>query len=209
MFFLQDQVAMLKGLLALFEATQDEALLRRAQALAGFLQTRFADGQGLYLARAGSTEGLPAAGRRPVDDNLLLARTFLRLEAFSGEEAWRDRARGIAAKLCTPAGLDAQGRWLGEAILLLAELKEEAPHLVVTGTQADPRTQKLMAAARRVWAPGLARLRHDPALGAPLNPQLSFPALEQPAAFLCGNGTCSKPLLTEEDLQAEMKRRRR
>jgi hypothetical protein len=104
--------------------------------------------------------------------------------------------------------LEAQGRWLGDAILLLAELKEEAPHLVVTGDPADLRTHALWATALRAWVPDLARIQHDPSKGDPLNPELSFPVMKQPAAFLCGKGTCSKPLLTEEDLQSELRRRR-
>jgi hypothetical protein len=207
-FYLQDQAAMLKGLLALFEATQDEALLRRAEALAAFIKAHFGDGMGLYLARAGGEASLPVAQRRPVDDNLLLARAFLRLEAFTGQGTWRERAKEVADRLCTPPTLEAQGRWLGDAILLLAELKEEAPHLVVVGDPRDPRTRALWEAAREAWLPGLARIQHDPRRGEPVNPELTFPVLKEPAAFLCGKGTCSKPLRTAEDLDAELRRRR-
>lgn len=207
-FYLQDQAAMLKGFLALFESTQEEALLRRAEALAAFIHARFGDGQGLYLARVGGEASLPVAQRRPVDDNLLLARAFLRLEAFTGQAPWRERAQAVAARLCTPEALEAQGRWLGDAVLLLAELKEEAPHLVVVGDPADPRTRDLWAAARGAWLPGLARIQHDPRRSEAVNPEVNFPVLKEPAAFLCGKGTCSKPLRTTADLEAELRRRR-
>jgi uncharacterized protein YyaL (SSP411 family) len=207
-FFLQDQAAMLKGALALFEVTQDVVHLRRAQALAAFIQARFSDDQGLYLARYGGTEALPVANRRPADENLLLARAFIRMHAFTGEEMWRDRAKAIADRLCTIPGLDAQGRWLGDALLLLAELKEDPPHLVVSGAIGDSRTQDLLAEAQRLWMPGVAILHHDPSAGEPLNPELSFPTMAQPAAFLCGKGTCSKPLLTAEAIEQERLRRR-
>ncbi len=207
-FFLQDQAAMLKGLLALFESTQDAAYLKRAQSLAEFIQARLSDGKGLYFARFGGAEALPVANRRPVDDNLLLARGFIRLHALTGEEMWRGRAKSIAERLCTIAGLDGQGRWLGEALLLLAELKEDPPHLVISGPLSDSRTGDLLAAIQRLWMPGVVILHYDPALGEPSNPELSFPIMKAPAAFLCGKGTCSKPLLNSEDLEKERLRRR-
>ena len=204
--YLQDQVAMFKGLLCLFEATGDEALLHRAQQLAAFLDARFRTPDGLYLLRADAGE-LPVAGRRPVDDNLALARTFLRLEAMTGETVWRERAQVIADRLCTQTGLENQGRWLGEAILLLAELKDELPHLVVVGDPQDERTRALLKAGRHAWIPGAVLLRHDPSRPTPLNPELSFPVLAEPAAFLCGKGTCSAPLKTPEALAMEARRR--
>ncbi len=204
--YLQDQAAMLKGLLSLFEATGDEALLQRAQQLATFLDARFKAPDGLYLLRADAGE-LPGASRRPVDDNLALARSFLRLEAITGVAVWRERAQGIADQLCTRAGLEGQGRWLGDAILLLAELKEEAAHLVVVGAPQDERTRALVEAARSAWLPGTVLLRHDPARATPLNPELSFPVLGEPAAFLCGRGTCSAPLRTPAALRKEARRR--
>jgi uncharacterized protein YyaL (SSP411 family) len=204
--YLQDQAAMLKGLLSLFEATGEEPMLQRAQQLAAFLDARFRAPDGLYLLRADAGE-LPGAGRRPVDDNLALARSFLRLEAITGVAIWRQRAQGIADRLCTRAGLEGQGRWLGDAILLLAELKEEAPHLVVVGAPQDARTRALVEAARSAWLPGTILLRHDPARATPLNPELSFPVLAEPAAFLCGSGTCSAPLKTPEALTKEARRR--
>lgn len=204
--YLQDQAALLKGLLSLFEATGDEALLQRAQQLATFLDAQFRASDGLYLLRADAGE-LPVAGRRPVDDNLALARSFLRLEAITGAAIWRERAQVIADRLCTRTGLEGQGRWLGDAILLLAELREEAPHLVVVGAPQDARTQALVEAGRRAWLPGGVLLRHDPARATPLNPELSFPVLAEPTAFLCGKGTCSAPLKTPEALTKEARRR--
>jgi hypothetical protein len=204
--YLQDQAAMLKGLLSLFEATGEEAFLQRAQQLASFLDARFRTPDGLFLLRADAGD-LPVAGRRPVDDNLALARTFLRLEAITGETVWRERAQGIADRLCTRTGLEGQGRWLGDAILLLAELKEEAPHLVVVGDPQDARTRALVEAGRSAWIPGVVLLRHDPARATPINPELSFPVLAEPAAFLCGKGTCSAPLKTPEALTKEARRR--
>ena len=41
----------------------------------------------------------------------------------------------------------------------------------------------------------------------PFNPELSFPVLAEPAAFLCGKGTCSAPLRTPEALLREARRR--
>ncbi len=198
-FFLSDQSGMLQGLIALHEATGDEALLERAIALADAVERRFLDGSGLYRARAASPDGSGAFAetRLPFDDNASFVRGLLRLEAITGDSRFHARASRILGVLSQSQRLDDQGRWLGDYILAMRALKGLG-HLAVVG---DPvKTGPLFRAAKAAWLPETVILRVDPSKSA-RNPELSFPTLARPAAFLCGRGTCSAPLFDADQLK--------
>ncbi|MFN8012563.1 MAG: DUF255 domain-containing protein [Holophagaceae bacterium] len=213
--FLSDQAAMLKGLLALHEATGERPFLARAERLGAFITGRFATASGLYRARAAEPGafGALAEVRTPFDDNAALARGLLRLHAFTGDPAWRDRALGILRVLDGPGAVDGQGRWVGEFAAACLEASGEPAHLTVVGAAEDPRTQALFQAALATFAANRVVVRHDPAWGPPRHPDLGFPPVKAPAAFLCGKGSCSRPLTEAaslvEDLAALEARRGR
>lgn len=197
-YHLPDQVAMLKGLLALHEVTGEVPLLRRAEGVAAFIEARLKEGPGRYRSRTRQGTGVFAEARIAFEDNVALARALLRLHAFTGQEAYRERALDILRHQGEGGILEAQGRWVGDFLLAASEALEPAPHLAVVGpVQATP---ALHAAALRLWRPGTVVIRHDPAAGEPLNPELGFQILGSPAAYLCGGGRCSKPFLNPEAL---------
>ncbi|HJV21951.1 MAG TPA: DUF255 domain-containing protein [Holophagaceae bacterium] len=208
--FLADQVAMLKGLLSLYEATGEAAHLDRAIRLEAAIRTRLQVPEGLFLSRTRpeGAAGAFAEARTPFDENIALARCELRLEAFTGDAAYRDRAAAILKALGTRARLDDQGRWLGDFVLAATELEQGLGHAAVVGPRADPRTRALFRAARAAWAPGLVVLLHDPADGAPRNPDLGFPPLKDPAVFVCGGGRCSRPFADPGMLGEELAKTR-
>ena len=75
-------------------------------------------------------------------------------------------------------------------------------HLAIVGAPAE--TGPLFRAAKAAWLPETALILVDPAK--PIrNPDLSFPALDKPAAFLCGRGTCSAPFMDAERLAEDLK----
>ena len=201
--FLADQAGMLQGLIALHEATGEAADLDRALLLADGVERDFLDPSGLYRARAASGAlGAFAETRLPFDDNASLARSLLRLEALTGDPRFHARAARILGVLSEQQRLDDQGRWLGDYILAMRALKGMG-HLAVVGAPAD--TGPLFRAAKRAWLPETVILLVDPAK--PIrNPDLSFPALARPAAFLCGRGTCSAPFTDPGTLAEEAAR---
>lgn len=202
--FLADQAAMLQGLLALHEATGEPRHLDRAIALAEAVEADFRDPSGLYRARAAAPGDLGAFAevRLPFDDNASFARSLLRLEALTGDGRYRDRAARILAALSRQDRLEDQGRWLGDYILAMRALKGLG-HLAIVGDPA--KTEPLFRAARAAWLPETVLLLVDPSQ--PIrNPELSFPSLDKPAAFLCGRGTCSAPFTDAEALVADLRK---
>lgn len=202
--FLSDQAAMLQGLLALHEATGDEVHLLRAVALADAMEQAFADPSGLYRARSASARDLGAFSetRLPFDDNASAARSLLRLEAITGEARFHARAARLLAVLSQQQRLDDQGRWLGDYILGMRALKGLG-HLAVVGDPA--KTGPLFRAAKSAWLPETVVLRVDP-LKPVRNPDLAFPTLSKPAAFLCGRGACSAPFTDPATLVEDVRK---
>lgn len=202
--FLADQAGMLQGLIALHEATGEALYLDRAVALADSVEKGFRDASGLYRARAASPGELGAFAevRLPFDDNASFARSLLRLEAITGDARDHERAARLLAVLSQQARLDDQGRWLGDYILAMRALKGMG-HLAVVGDPA--KTDALFRAAKAAWLPGTVILLVDPAKPV-RNPDLSFPALDKPAAFLCGQGTCSAPFTDAERLAGDLEK---
>ena len=202
--FLADQAGMLQGLIALHEATGESAYLDRAVALAEKVDKDFRDASGLYRARAASQSDLGAFAevRLPFDDNASFARSLLRLEAITGDSHYHDRAARLLGVLSQQARLDDQGRWLGDYILAMRALKGMG-HLAIVG---DPsKMGPLFRAAKAAWLPETVILLVDPAQ--PIrNPDLSFPTLAKPAAFLCGRGTCSEPFTDAATLTEDLKK---
>jgi len=99
-----DQATMAAALLDAYEVTAERRWLEGAQALAGWAgeRLRAADGR-LHdrLAEPGAGAGLLARPLPVLEENALLAEVFLRLEAYTGAGAWRDRAREILTAWAT------------------------------------------------------------------------------------------------------------
>ena len=202
--FLQDQAALLQGLIALHEVTGDPTFLDRAMSLADAVETAFLDTSGLYRARPASPGELGAFAetRLPFDDNASFARSLLRLEAITGDSPFHVRAARILGVLSQQRRLDDQGRWLGDYILAMRALKGLG-HLAVVGDPA--KAGPLFRAAKAAWLPETVILLVDPSK--PIhNPDLSFPSLDRPAAFLCGRGTCSAPFTDPEKLAGDVRK---
>ncbi len=210
--FLADQAGMLQGLIAMHEATGEPVHLDLAVALADTVEQGFLDGSGLYRARAamrgeamGESKGDLAAFaevRLPFDDNASLARSLLRLEAITGGSRFHGRAARILAALSQQRRLDDQGRWLGDYVLAMRALKGLG-HLAIVG---DPSTTgPLFRAAQAAWLPETVILLVGPSKPV-RNPDLSFPAVGTPAAFLCGRGACSAPFTDAETLAEDLRK---
>ena len=206
-FFLADQIGMLKGLLALHEITGDVTYLDQASKLASFVMTRLKEPTGLFLSRTQVSKavGVFAEKRLPFDENVAVARGFLKLYAFVGEGRFREDAERILKALGNRPTLANQGRWLGDFLLAWDELQTEASHLTVVGSRKDQRTQALHRATLGLWMPHGVVIFHDPKDGVPRNPDLGFPILNEPAVFLCGKGSCSRPFKDPQTLAEDIR----
>ena len=198
---LEDQAAMARAALALFEATGEPARLDQALALVAAAETWFADAGASYFLTAADAVDVPfgAEGRpRNVADNAtpagngMMAEVLARLYHLTGVPQWRSRAEALLRAF---AGL---GDSLSAApgLLAAADLLNDGATVVIAGPPDHPATRALVAAALAAADPAICVLRAPDAgavpPGHPAHGKLA-PA-GTPAAYICRDGTCEAPI---------------
>jgi len=200
---LVDQATMAAALLDAYEVTAERRWLEGAQALAGWTgeRLRAADGR-LHdrLAEPGASAGLLARPLPVLEENALMAEVFLRLEAYTGESAWRDRARDVLTAWATHyEDLGVAAATYGQALLRYLERPD---HIVVVGGRGADAARRLHGAA--LATPRALRtvqlLDADHAADAE---RLAASGLQRgaaPAAYVCRGATCLAPVTDPAEL---------
>ena len=205
---LDDQAAMARAALALFEATGDAARLDQARRLVAAAEAWFSDGVGGFYTTASDAADVPLARPRTAGDNAtpagngLMAEVYARLFHLTGDAGWRTRTedllRAFSGSSDQLAGMP--------TLLAAADLLEEAATVVVTGDPSQPRAQALLAAGLAAPDPAVAVLRAPstgslpaghPAFGKP-------PAADGAAAYLCRRNVCGLPVTEPDVLRASL-----
>ncbi len=210
---LEDQAAMARAALALYEATGTQSYLDHACRITDAADTWFGDRGGSYFSTAADATDVPlgpdARPRTPGDNatpsgNGVIAQVLARLYHLTGGPRFRDR---------TEAVIRAYGG-LGDSfsaapgLLVAADMLEEMAAVVVTGASDDPGTRALLATALATPDMAVCVLR------APLGTELpsAHPAhgktSPHPAAYLCRGGVCSLPIGDAATLAAALRTRR-
>jgi uncharacterized protein YyaL (SSP411 family) len=155
---------------------------------------------GLVTAAAGPHDQ-PAPQR---DENIQVARVANLAFHYTGQAADRDLADAALGYLALP---EVARRFnTGGVLLADGERARDPLHVTVVGPRADPVTQALLAAALRE-PDGYKRVElWDPAEGPLANPDVTFPPLRRPAAYLCAAGRCSAPAESADALRLRLHR---
>jgi uncharacterized protein len=210
---LDDQAAIARAALALFEATGETGYLREAEALAASAETWFGDAGSFFTTASDAADVPLGAEARPriVADNAtpagngLMAELFARLFHLTGDPAHADRARALLAAF---AGLG-DGLAAAPTILAAADLLEGGTVVVVAGDPAAPASRALLGVALAAPDPAVCVLRAPTADALPPG----HPAHGKPApaggaaAYLCRAGTCSLPVSDPQALAQRLRRR--
>jgi hypothetical protein len=207
---LDDQAALARAALALFEATGDARRRTQAERLVAAAEAHFADGHGGFYTTADDATDVPLARPRTAADNAvpagvgLLAEVFARLFHLSGDDAWRVRCEGLLRAFTDPQTVSGMPGLLGAADLLA-----EAALVVVAGEADDPRAAALVAAALAAPDPAVAVLR----VGAGDVLPAGHPAAGKgtvggaPAAYVCRRQVGGLPVVDAAALRDVLRRR--
>jgi len=200
---LVDQATMASALLDAYEVTAERYWLQGAQALAGWVgeHLRATDGR-LHdrLAEPGASAGLLARPLPVLEENALMADVFLRLEAYTGDSAWRDRARDVLTAWAThyeESGVAAAP--YGRALLRYLERPD---HIVVVGRRDDAAARRLLGAALAASRPlrTVQLLDADDAADAERMATAGFKPTAAPTAYVCRGATCLAPVTDPDEL---------
>ncbi|MBJ7593639.1 MAG: thioredoxin domain-containing protein [Candidatus Dormibacteraeota bacterium] len=199
--FLEDSAFFAEALITLYEACGDGTYLASARELVDDAVRRFEDG-GVMYDTASDAEPL-LVRPRTIDDNpvpagqSILASALLRLAAFTGDAALRERAETILGPLAAAATRSPL------AVSALASALDRAQaasrEVAITGAPHDERTRSLLDVVHRRWTPNtvLAWGNADVELLA------DRPLVDgRPAAYVCENFACQRPVTEPEELAA-------
>ena len=79
-------------------------------------------------------------------------------------------------------------------------------HIVIVGEKKEQMTQSLWHESLRVYAPGKTVILLDPSKDTLAIGEVSFPKLSQPAAYVCTDLLCSKPIEKPTQLRESLER---
>ncbi|HEX7391303.1 MAG TPA: thioredoxin domain-containing protein, partial [Acidiphilium sp.] len=207
---LDDQAAMLRAALALYQATGDADYLRRAESLAEATAQNFGDSTGGFFLTATDAGDLPG-GMRPrggfdgptPSGAGLMAEGFSILYHLTGADHYRTQAESlIAAHAGERRALPAYPTLLAAAALL-----ESAACVVIIGDRTDLRFAELHRAALSSPDPAVLILPVGNAAALPESHPAYGKTCDSPAAFVCHDRTCSLPVHTADALRAEISSR--
>ena len=191
--FLGDTLAMSRAFLKLYESTADRSCLTRAEAGLRFIAANFQSRKhaGFITAANSTVESRPER-----DENVAIARLANLLSHYTGNEAYRKIADEAMRFIATPA----IARQYAAAGLLLAdrELTRPPTHLTIIGPKQNQDAARLFETALQ-YASGYKRVEWWDRAESPLpNPDVEYPQLAQPAAFVCTQKSCSSPIRKPE-----------
>jgi uncharacterized protein YyaL (SSP411 family) len=187
--------------------TAERAWLVRAEEAAAFMDSHFRSAVGFATAPAAPAVPLPPKAQ--VDENIALVRFANLLHAHTGKPAHRSMAEHAMRYLASPVLIELQGYGTSGILIADRELRTEPAHITIVGGKDDPSARSLFAAALRA-APPMSRIEWFDFREGPLpRPDVEYPKLGTPAAFLCADGSCSQPMNTAAALVEKLAKLKR
>jgi uncharacterized protein YyaL (SSP411 family) len=204
--YLVDSLAMAQALLALYRSTAQREWLQRAIETGDFIAANFIDDDtGGFLAAARPAHRFLAKAVKHKDENVRATRFFNLLHYYSGDQRYREIARGSMGYLTSDHVLDAY--WFAPGVLQAEfELAREPTHITVVGAKDDPAAAELFRSAlayptvyKRVewWDKREGPLPHD---------NVTYPSLDRAAAFACSASVCSTPVFKSAQVAEAVRR---
>ncbi len=209
--YLEDYAAMLRALIALYEATFSLRYLAEASRLAQLLLAQFHDAANSGFFQTGADHESLVARRKDYIDNAIpsgnsmAAEALQRLAVLVGNDRyWREALRIC---LSMKEAMAQQPAGFGRLLCVLDSLLRPSQELVIVGAATDPATQALLAEARSRYQPTTVLAALDPENASPETSALPLLAGRtlvdgKPAAYLCENYACRLPVTDPAALAA-------
>ena len=205
--YLGDQVAFGQALLDLYTATGERRWLAAAQETGDFIAQNFVDKKGGFPASVApeASAGAFLNSAKAIDEQIATTRFANALHRYSGLPKFRTLAEHGMHYLASP-DIVAAGQGAPGILLAGFESANEPTHITVVGSKSATGAIALHDTARTVPVFYKRVDWWDRAEGPLANPDVTYPELDEAAAFLCTNRICSLPAFTPVDLNAALKR---
>ena len=198
-----DFTMMIRAALSLHEATGNRAYLDQALAWQAALDRHYFNAEtGTYYLTADDAEGLVIRPASTADDatpnpNAIAAQNLIRLAAFTGDHAFREKADKLIDGVLAIGG---NNLFMHVALLNAIDMRLNLAEIVVTGNDADHLVEAALALPHLNRA--VLRAPSADALPAAHPAQEKIKAVSGPAAFICVGETCSLPVTDAAQIAA-------
>ncbi|MFN8391744.1 MAG: DUF255 domain-containing protein [Bdellovibrionota bacterium] len=203
--YLCDTLFMGRALLDLYAVTGERKWLVGAEQAAQYIQTTFAPAEGTAgyptsFARGAALKPLPV-----LSENVTLVRFLALLTNYTGKPEYKTSAEAAMRYLATK---EVATESITEPGILLADNELNVPPLhIVTVAPKDDAVGKSLFAASLSYAASYKRTEWwDRREGQMPNPDVQYPVLPKPAAFVCTNKRCSLPIFKPDDIPTTIKK---
>jgi uncharacterized protein len=194
--YLGDTLYMGRALLALYAVTADRIWLQRAEQAVQFISATFKNEVGyITSAKNGALKANPQ-----VDENVDLVRLSNLLYHYTGKTAYQEIAQHAMQYLSVPGTAKGRGFLVGGILLADQEIAAPPRHITIVGRKEDSAAQALFRAALQDPSTYKRVEWWDEREGPLPNNDVEYPVLEQAAAFVCGDKSCSAPIFSPEKL---------
>ncbi|MDX2139100.1 MAG: thioredoxin domain-containing protein [Chloroflexota bacterium] len=205
--FLEDYGNLIDGLIELYQTTFDVRWFTEARRLADHVLAHFAAEDGGFYDTADTHEKLVARPRSLQDNatpsgNALLAKSLVRLAAYTGDGRYETAARGALASLA--AAMRQYPQAFGESLSAVDLLVRGIDEIAIVGDAADAATRELLAVAQVAYRPGaIVALATANVSGEDTIPLLSYRTMKggAPTVYVCRHFTCQMPVTTAEAMR--------
>jgi uncharacterized protein YyaL (SSP411 family) len=199
--FLDDNVSMTQGLVALYRSTGDREWLSDSIATLTFIDRTLRHPQAGYVSSpaVAADHGVFREPVRDVTRNADLVRVASMIHHYTGDERFLKIAEHAMRYLTSYATMNRQ-QFRPEILLADRELTEAPIHITVVGAKREPAAQALHAAALRYPADYLQVDWWDRVEGPLPNPNIAYPRLDRSAAFACTSNACSIPIFDPNEI---------
>lgn len=193
--YLGDNLSMGRALLQLYRATANRAWLTRATSSLHFINQHFRFEQAGYTPVKYYGQTLKPVPQ--IDENISLTRFANLMFHYTGEPSFKHIAAHSMRYLATESIAVSR---LTEAGILIAniELRHDPLHITIIGGKHDKSANSFYQTGLRVTASYKRLEWWDVTEGKLPNPDVQYPLLGKTTAFVCSQGRCSLPLLSEQ-----------
>lgn len=200
--YLADSLYMAIAYGEIYAVTGERSWLKKAEETAQFVSKKFAGAEAGLLSSppvAGVIDGAPH-----IAENIDAARFFNMLARFSGKEDYKGVSQRAMRFLGTE---DVATDSLTEIGIVTAdeELGSEPVHVTIVAAKGDDTAKSLFKTAIGIGSAYLRTEWWDKSEGPMPNPDVQYPSLPKPAAFVCAERRCSLPIFKAEDILKRVK----
>jgi uncharacterized protein len=205
--YLGDSIAMGRALVSLYRVTGDRTWLTHAEKTANAIHETFTLGdarQGYASTPSGTLKQGTLAPSANRDENVIALRFLNQLYHVTGKPLYKQMSETAMTYLASPGV--AEEPFAGSTLIADFEMTQAPLHMTIVGHKDDPASQQLFEAALRY--PSIYKRVDwwDKREGSLPNPDVDYPELKKPAAFICTDKRCSLPIFEAEKLPAKVDR---